>query len=256
MYILKVKSLSRYFGGIKAVEDISFNVREGKIVSIIGPNGAGKTTLFNCLTGITRSTKGSILFADNEIANLSPFAISMLGIGRTFQNIRLFQEMTVIENVMVSQHSRTRYGLMSAILRGNNFRKKENEIKQKSYEYLEFMGIENYAKVQANNLSYGIQRRLEIARALATEPRLVLLDEPTAGMNPIETIEIMELIKKIKGLGKTILLIEHDMNLVMNISDWVIVIDHGVKISEGTPESVKNDPLVIAAYLGRDEYNA
>ncbi|MBI3592672.1 MAG: ABC transporter ATP-binding protein, partial [Nitrospirae bacterium] len=227
-------------------------VKEGAIISIIGPNGAGKTTLFNCLTGIARPTKGSILFMDNEISKLPPHSVAESGIARTFQNIRLFSEMTVIENVMVAQHARMRYGLLSAILHGNFFAKKEQIIRERGFEYLELMGLEEFANTVANNLPYGSQRRLEIARALATEPKIMLLDEPTAGMNPIETIEVMELIKKIRGLGKTVILIEHDMRLVMGISDRIIVLDHGVKIAEGMPEEVRNDPLVIEAYLGRE----
>lgn len=252
MYLLEVRDITKHFGGIRAVEEIRFRVREGSIMSIIGPNGAGKTTLFNCLTGITRPTKGAIFFIENDITGFQPNNIVKLGIARTFQNIRLFKEMSVLENVMVSQHCRTNAGLFAAILGGVAFRAEEKAIRERSLEYLELVGLENSAETIAANLPYGSQKRLEIARAIATEPRLILLDEPTAGMNPQETSGMMELIKKLQELGKTIILIEHDMKVVMGISENIVVLDHGVKIAEGTPEEIRSNPLVIEAYLGKE----
>ncbi|MEK7331755.1 MAG: ABC transporter ATP-binding protein, partial [Nitrospirota bacterium] len=218
MYLLEVRDLTKHFGGIRAIEEVRFRVREGSITSIIGPNGAGKTTLFNCLTGITQPTKGRVSFLDTEITGFRPSSIVKLGIARTFQNIRLFKEMSVLENIMVSQHCRTGSGLLASILRGNAFKKEEKIIEEKALEYLELVGLEDFAETLSWNLPYGSQKRLEIARAIATEPRLMLLDEPTAGMNPQETSEMMELIKKLQELGKTIILIEHDMKVVMGIS--------------------------------------
>lgn len=254
MYLLEVRGLTKRFGGIRALEEVSFKVKEGSIASIIGPNGAGKTTLFNCLTGLTKPTKGTAYFSGKEIAGRSPHSIVDLGIARTFQNIRLFREMTVLENVLVSQHLGMRSGLFRILTRHAYFLKEEEDARARAREYLDLVGLGDVADIPSFNLPYGDQRRLEIARALATEPSLLLLDEPTAGMNPQETSRIMGMIQCVRRLGKTVILIEHDMKVVMGISETVFVLDHGVKIAEGPPDVIRNDPLVIEAYLGRSGF--
>ncbi|MBM9520657.1 ABC transporter ATP-binding protein [Desulforhopalus vacuolatus] len=254
--ILQVQNLTMDFGGIRALNKLDITVHSGEIAALIGPNGAGKTTFFNCVTGIYKPTAGDIFLTPGKgekpvsIKGLKPNIVTSKGLSRTFQNIRLFPKMTVLENVMIGRHCRTKTFILGAIFRTPRARREEREILLHSYRLLEKVGLAEFANDFAENLSYGAQRRLEIARALATEPHLLLLDEPAAGMNPQETEDLNDLIREIAGEGLAVLLIEHDMKLVMSLSQRIFVVDYGSRIAEGTPEEIRNNPAVIKAYLG------
>lgn len=256
--ILKVENLTKDFGGLRAIDSLDLEVNAGEIVALIGPNGAGKTTFFNCVTGIYRPTYGRMVVTPPgkkpvKINGLKPNKVTEQGLARTFQNIRLFQNMTVLENVMIGRHCRMSSGIIGAIFRGSTTRKEERMAVETSYALLEKIGLTRFVNEFAKNLPYGAQRRLEIARAMATEPSILLLDEPAAGMNARETRELDELIVRLRDQEEVaILLIEHDMKLVMSLSDRICVVDYGKKIAEGPPRDIKKNPAVIKAYLGEE----
>lgn len=251
--MLELQGITQIFGGVTALKDISFTIRANEITGVIGPNGAGKTTLFNIVTGIYRQTAGRVIFEGNDISGIPAEKLAARGMVRTFQNIELFGKMTVLENVMVGLHSRSGSGLFACSFKLPWAVREERRIREEAYDWLRFVGIESLAEVEAGNLPFGKGRLLEIARAMASRPRMILMDEPAAGLNSHETVGLAELIRKIRDRGVTVVLVEHDMELVMDICDRIVVLNLGEKLAEGTPREIQDNPAVIAAYLGEDE---
>lgn len=251
--VLTVKDLKMQFGGLVAVDNVNFSLQSGQIAAIIGPNGAGKTTIFNCISGFYKPTAGQIWLGDDEITGLSSHTIAKMGLMRTFQNIRLFKDMTVVENLLVAQHNQLNNQYLAGLLRLPSFKTAEQRALNSAVKWLEIFGLRAFANREAGNLSYGQQRRLEIARCMITEPKIIILDEPAAGLNPQETKELIELIRLLRDEHRvSVLLIEHDMHLVMNISENILVVEYGRPIAEGSPETIRANPEVIKAYLGEE----
>lgn len=254
MSVLSLKNVTKRFGGLTAVDNVSFDIEQGEIFGLIGPNGAGKTTIFNLITAIYSITEGEIYYCGKELHKMKPFEIANMGITRTFQNIRLFKKLTAYDNVLTACHNSADYSILSSIVRFGKFKYQERELNKKTDELLKLMGLWDYKDIVASNLPYGLQRKLEIARALALNPKLLLLDEPAAGMNPEETMQLMELIKEIREkFSLTVLIIEHHMDLIMGVCDRIFVLNFGVPLAIGTPREIQEDKNVIEAYLGKEE---